>query len=73
MSKLARSAGARWDRKQNEGRTKPKGCGKVRYRTRLDALIDAASVASKGKDGTRVYRCPLCGGWHRTSQQKGVR
>ena len=53
--------------------TKPKGCGKRRYRDRIAAQIAAADIASKGKDGTRVYRCPKCGGWHTTSQQKGVR
>jgi hypothetical protein len=45
---------------------------KRRYRSRLDAEIASASVHAKGKDG-RVYRCPVCHGWHLTGQAKGAR
>ena len=50
-------------------------CGKVRYRDRIAALMALMSTKRKqatgrAKDEMRAYRCPLCMGWHLTSQQK---
>lgn len=39
--------------------------GKVRWVSRLDALMASANVLSR-----RVYKCPHCGDWHMTSQPK---
>ena len=49
---------------------------KIRYRDKLGAMIAVASTQAaaargvKGRDETRVYRCPHCHGWHTTSQPK---
>lgn len=49
------------------------GCaGKVRYRTRIDALIALADTTKRkpmrtDKDERRPYRCESCFGWHLTS------
>lgn len=54
-----------------------KKCTKRRYRTELDAKIALASTARKAatgrkqhdnRDECRTYRCPVCKGWHLTSQ-----
>jgi len=48
--------------------------GKLRFQSRLEAMI---ALADTGKDGASnrrseksFYRCPHCFGWHLTSQQK---
>lgn len=41
---------------------------KRRYRDRLDALIALARIRRDGE--RRIYRCPLCRGWHLTSQER---
>lgn len=52
---------------------------KIRYRTELDAKIALSNIqyklAVRGacrevKTEARVYRCPMCGGWHLTSKLK---
>ena len=49
-------------------------CGKVRYRTELDAKIALARFSRKRherrpKNERRPYKCPVCRGWwHLTSQ-----
>lgn len=51
-------------------------CGrnrKVRYRDELAAMIALANTARPGRSAReewRTYRCPLCKGWHLTSQPK---
>lgn len=45
-------------------------CQKIRYRTRIDAMISLATLRHQDKpDHTeqRCYRCPRCRGWHLTS------
>lgn len=50
--------------------------GKIRWNTKLDALLALENIASKDKydsvshhryKETRVYMCPDCGYWHLTS------
>lgn len=44
---------------------------KVRYADELGALMGLASVQRWGgttHDECRVYECPMCEGWHTTSQ-----
>lgn len=51
--------------------------GKRRLRTRGDALIALwkcglkaeANLKSERRQEKRAYECPLCGGWHLTSQE----
>lgn len=53
---------------------------KKRYKTKLDADIDLASIqASRSRQRkksfaqdppTRSYRCGICSGWHLTGQEK---
>jgi hypothetical protein len=55
---------------RNKGRAK---CptGKVRYRDKTEALHGmSAIVQGSGRDRlpTRTYECPMCAGWHLTSQ-----
>lgn len=48
-------------------------CTKVRYRTKLDAMIALASTQRSQetkREERRFYRCPDCRGWHLTSQKK---
>lgn len=43
---------------------------KVRYRDALAAklaLLDCARSPRGGREETRYYRCPFCGGYHLTS------
>lgn len=44
--------------------------GKVRYRDEIGALMALASTAraSREREETRYYKCPLCCGWHLTSK-----
>jgi len=42
---------------------------KVRLRTELDAKIALALTAGSGTQ--RYYHCPVCRGYHLTSQDKG--
>jgi hypothetical protein len=49
------------------------GCGKIRYRRRIDAKIVLARIRGKDnprrpKSETRIYRCRDCKGFHLTSQ-----
>ena len=50
-----------------------RGCAKVRYRNRVDALIALARIQfrdkpTRAKSETRVYRCERCYGYHLTSK-----
>lgn len=45
---------------------------KVRYRDRIAALVSLAVLRRQDNAGhaeTRAYRCPICRGWHLTSQE----
>lgn len=42
---------------------------KVRYRDELGAKIALANTQAKDHGEKRVYRCPICRGWHLTSQE----
>lgn len=42
---------------------------KTRHATQGKALVAAVRAARRG-DRLRVYRCPICKGWHLTSQEK---
>jgi hypothetical protein len=49
-------------------------CRKIRYRDKIAALLALARTGSKRragrpKDEQRVYRCPVCKGWHLTSKR----
>lgn len=49
-------------------------CTKIRYRTRVDALIALSRLQRKdstrrAKLEQRAYRCPNCRGWHLTSRR----
>ena len=51
---------------------KSKKCGKTRFRDEISAKIAMSKIAVKStelKIPTRAYRCPLCSGWHLTSQE----
>lgn len=39
---------------------------KMRYSTKIDALMAASRVTLKKSVALRTYRCPICGGWHLT-------
>lgn len=48
-------------------------CGKVRYRDRIAAQLALATIgrvdsSRRPKSERRPYRCPLCKGWHLTSE-----
>jgi hypothetical protein len=47
-------------------------CGKVRYRTELDAKMALANRVWKDKGEVRAYRHSKCGGWHLTSMPLGA-
>ena len=55
-------------------------CGKVTYVSRVEAelvlsritRLDAPKKIGRFTPG-RVYQCGRCGGWHLTSQRKGMR
>ncbi|MEU6831035.1 hypothetical protein ABZ894_20490 [Nocardia beijingensis] len=44
--------------------------GKLRYFSFADADLALAGIdrTKPGRQESRVYACPLCGGWHLTSQ-----
>ncbi len=51
---------------------KSKKCGKTRFRDEIAAKIAMSKIEVKStelKIPTRAYRCPLCSGWHLTSQE----
>ena len=53
-----------------------RSCGKVRYRSRLDALMALASCRwrdspTRPKTEQRAYFHRLCKGWHLTSMARG--
>ena len=43
---------------------------KRRFRTRLDAMMALAWTQRRDTGERRLYRCPICKGWHLTSQAK---
>lgn len=52
-----------------KGRSCPSN--KMRYRDRIGALVALGSTGlarSSKREESRVYRCPMCFGWHLTSQ-----
>lgn len=46
--------------------------GKARYRDRIAALLALTSIdnADPNRRERRAYKCPLCRGWHLTSQKQ---
>lgn len=47
-----------------------KNCGKIRYRTKLDAQLALLSTQRNGfRSEKRVYYHTRCKGWHLTSQR----
>ncbi len=49
---------------------------KIRYRDEIAAKLALATARRKDssrrdKVETRIYACPICHGWHLTSQTKG--
>ena len=53
---------------ERERARREKACAsKMRYATRADALDAIAACEEHGRRGLSTYRCPYCGGWHRTS------
>ena len=50
------------------------GCGKTRYTDELAAKLALADIARPDRaregDEKRAYKCPLCQGWHLTSQPR---
>lgn len=65
-------------RRRSSRRTRGVGscpCGKVRYRDRVAALMVLARIVAvdsprRAKQEQRPYPCPLCHGWHLTSQPR---
>jgi hypothetical protein len=63
----------------------PRLCpSKRRFRTELDAKLALARVQqyadsepnkqkARYRQESRAYRCPICRGWHLTSQKRGER
>lgn len=47
--------------------------GKRRYGSRIGAMLALAECRHTAGCRTerRLYRCPLCGGWHLTKQARG--
>jgi hypothetical protein len=45
-------------------------CAKIRYKTKLDARIALTLLKAAEHGEQRYYRCPLCWGFHLTSQGK---
>lgn len=41
---------------------------KIRYKTRLKALLCALSRVNDGAPPLRAYRCPTCKSWHLTKR-----
>lgn len=48
----------------------PKGKGKVKYATELDAKLALARARGKGRDENRYYPCEHCHHYHLTSKRK---
>lgn len=48
-----------------------KATGKIKWTTRLDAMIALADTTRRDRDETRYYHCPDCRTWHLTKQRKG--
>jgi len=44
---------------------------KHRFHSELDARLKAMEIEQRRSVRLRVYRCPLCGGWHLSSQKSG--
>lgn len=44
---------------------------KMRYPTKMDALMAASRVTMKKSVALTTYRCPICGGWHLTKYREG--
>lgn len=42
--------------------------GKKRYETRLDAIHYGLLASKTSGNGVRVYKCPICHGYHLTTQ-----
>lgn len=58
-------------RRRRRPRSRCRYSGKVRYYDRLAAMIalaGARNCRSSRRCERRYYRCPLCRGWHLTSQ-----
>ena len=53
-----------------------KSCkGKVKHKSRIDAIKAMTKTRQKGESRMHAYRCKFCGGWHighMTYQQKNV-
>jgi hypothetical protein len=42
--------------------------GKIRYGSKIEALLTLRETRGKGREEQRAYQCHLCeGGWHLTS------
>ena len=39
---------------------------KVRYKTRIKALLQGLARVNRGAPPLRAYQCDACGGWHLT-------
>ncbi len=50
-------------------RTRRCPSGKVRYRDHQSAVMVLRNVQGRGGDLARAYQCPMCQGWHLTSQR----
>lgn len=47
------------------------GCTrKRRYHSKLDAELNAMMYSRDSGHTLRAYKCPRCGGWHLTKQEK---
>jgi len=44
---------------------------KHRFHSELDARLKAMEIEQRRSVRLRVYRCPLCGGWHLSSNKSG--
>lgn len=51
-------------------------CGKRRFRDKLSAKMALVDIGRKDRIQARerrAYKCPLCFGWHLTSQQRSAK
>ena len=58
---------------KGDGVSVSKTCGKIRYDDKIAAMLALAQCkhAKKGRRReTRIYWCPICGGYHLTKQEK---
>lgn len=46
---------------------------RIRYPTELEAKIALAAAIARDTGEKRTYHCPICQGWHLTSQDKNPR